>query len=312
MGTARHCMLAELAALMNTCARVSLAPSEIQFQGENEATLKKVFTLLEKTFNIEMEVSFRHGRGFQQDGKAGRFIAYTGSIRVPAQVYTVLKGLKLLHRTPEGWTFERKASPLLTANSCCKRAYIRGAFLGGGSITNPEKTYHIEFINETIEHAKALQEMMRFFELDSRIIERQRQSQKSVYVLYLKDGTQIVDLLNVMEAHVALMDLENIRIVKEMRNNVNRQVNCETANLGKTVDAAMRQLEDIRYVITRKGLGYLPKGLEEIAILRLENEDASLKELGMMLDPPVGKSGVNHRLRKISQIADELRRGSEG
>ena len=130
---------------------------------------------------------------------------------------------------------------------------------------------------------------------------------KKYYVVYIKEGAQIVEILNVMEAHVALMNLENVRILKEMRNSVNRQVNCETANINKTVNAAVKQIEDIQYIQSTIGFDSLSEGLEDVARLRLEQPEATLKELGMMLTPQVGKSGVNHRLRKLSNLADELR-----
>mgnify|MGYP000733202788 FL=1 len=130
---------------------------------------------------------------------------------------------------------------------------------------------------------------------------------KKYYVVYIKEGSQIVDILNVMEAPVSLMELENIRIVKEMRGSVNRQVNCETANINKTVSAAVKQLADITYIRDTVGLDYLPELLSEVAQVRLEMPDATLKELGENLSHPVGKSGVNHRLRKISAVAESLR-----
>ena len=126
-------------------------------------------------------------------------------------------------------------------------------------------------------------------------------------VVYVKEGAQIVDLLNVMEAHVALMEFENVRILKEMRNSINRKVNCEAANINKTVKASARQVEDILYIRDTVGLTTLAEGLEEIALLRIEHPEATLQELGVMLHPPVGKSGVNHRLKKICGIADEIR-----
>jgi len=126
-------------------------------------------------------------------------------------------------------------------------------------------------------------------------------------VVYLKEGAQIVDMLNVMEAHVALMELENVRIVKDMRNRVNRTVNCETANLNKTVSAAVKQKDDIFFIRDHMGFQKLSKSLKDVAVARLEQPDATLKELGESLTPPVGKSGVNHRLRKLSEIADKLR-----
>lgn len=140
------------------------------------------------------------------------------------------------------------------------------------------------------------------FSIEAKIVER-----KKNYIVYLKEGARIVDFLNVMEAHVALMEFENVRILKEMRNSINRKVNCETANIKKTVSAAARQIEDIQYIKDTSGFGTLPKGLAQIANLRLEHAEVSLKELGEMLVPPIGKSGVNHRLRKLSEIAENLR-----
>ena len=153
-----------------------------------------------------------------------------------------------------------------------------------------------------MEKAEQLKEIIATFSVEAKIVVR-----KKYYVVYIKEGSQIVELLGLMEAHVALMELENIRILKEMRNSVNRQVNCETANIRKTVNAAVKQLEDITYIREMMGLDSLPDNLKEMALLRLEYPEAPLKELGMYLDPPVGKSGVNHRLRKISEIADGLR-----
>ena len=142
--------------------------------------------------------------------------------------------------------------------------------------------------------------------MDAKIVKR-----KKSYVVYLKEGEQIVDMLNIMEAHVALMDLENVRILKEMRNSVNRQVNCETANINKTVNAAVKQVEDINYIKSVRGLDSLPDNLKEIALLRLKYPQAALKELGTFLDPPVGKSGVNHRLRKICELAEDLKQAKK-
>ena len=151
-----------------------------------------------------------------------------------------------------------------------------------------------------------LQEIVRSFHIDAKIVLR-----KKSYVFYVKEGAQIVDMLAIMEANVALMDLENIRILKEMRNSVNRKVNCETANINKTVNAAVKQIEDIRLLEEKVGLESLSEGLEEIARLRLQYPEATLKELGLMLNPQVGKSGVNHRLRKLSVLADDLRENKE-
>ena len=191
---------------------------------------------------------------------------------------------------------------LLIQRECCKRAFIRGAFLAAGSISAPEKFYHFEIVCATDKKAKQLQEIIQNFNIDAKIVER-----KKHFVVYIKEGSGIVDILNVMEAHIALMELENVRILKEVRNSVNRKVNCETANLNKTISAAVKQIEDIEYIRDNYGLSKLSESLEEMARLRLDNPDASLKELGDMLSPPVGKSGVNHRLRKICEIAEDLR-----
>ena len=191
----------------------------------------------------------------------------------------------------------------LLARSCCKRAFLRGAFLASGSISDPQKSYHFENVCQEEAQAQLLQELYHSFELDAKIVQR-----KKYYIVYLKEGAQIVDALNVMGAYVALMNLENVRIFKEMRGSVNRIVNCETANINKVVGAACRQMEDIHYIQSKIGLDELPPSLKEMALLRLEYPDSSLKELGELCNPPVGKSGVNHRLRKLGEIAMKLGR----
>lgn len=184
------------------------------------------------------------------------------------------------------------------------RAWLRGAFLSAGSMSDPEKSYHLEWICKTKEDAEGIVQLSKRFEIHGRITER-----KGRFVVYLKDSTEIVDMLNVLGAHKSLMEMENVRILKEMRNGVNRQFNCDTANIKKIVKAAGRQVEDIRYIAAQTGLEKLPPALREMAEIRLEYPDVSLQELGEYLDPPVGKSGVNHRLRKLSVIAENLREG---
>ena len=173
-------------------------------------------------------------------------------------------------------------------------------------MSDPNKSYHFEIVCSSEAKARQIQELIGSFDMDAKIVCRKR-----YFVVYLKEGAQIVDLLNVMEAHVALMDLENVRILKEMRNSVNRKVNCETANIHKTVSAAVKQTEDIRYLKAAGGFSDLSEELLETADLRLENPEASLKELGLMHNPPIGKSGVNHRLRKLSNLAETLRGSKE-
>ena len=218
----------------------------------------------------------------------------------------MLNAAKLLDEHGEVGENLNVVQNVVIPQSCCRRAFIRGAFLASGSLSDPEKFYHFEIVCATEEKAKQLQGIIATFDLEAKIVKRKR-----YYIVYIKEGSQIVDILNVMEAPVALMELENIRILKDMRNSVNRQVNCETANINKTVSAAVKQIEDIEYIRDTIGLENLPENLEEIARERVERPEATLKELGEALDPPVGKSGVNHRLRKLCDIAEQLRDRSE-
>lgn len=208
------------------------------------------------------------------------------------------KALKI-YKNKDKWHVDR----ILVSKSCCKQAFIRGAFIARGSVTDPEKGYHFEIVCDTREMAELLIDIIGTFEVEAKLVER-----KKSFVVYIKDGSMIVDLLNVMGAHMSLMDMENVRILKDVRNRINRKVNCETANLNKTVNAAVKQIEDIQYIEATKGLKYLPDGLRVIAEIRLDEPELSLYDLGQKLSPPLGKSGVNHRLRKISEIASKLRR----
>lgn len=240
---------------------------ELALKTENETVRRKYFTLLKKTFNIDNALS---------DGEK-------------EQVFAALLGPSLLQK------------------SCCKRAYLRGAFLAAGSVSDPEKSYHLEIVCQTEKRADEIRELLRSFEIEAKQVVR-----KNHYVVYLKEGSQIVDTLNVIGAHLALMDFENSRILKDMRNSVNRRVNCETANIGKTVTASVKQTEDIELVMKSGIYKELPETLRSIANARLKHPNVSLKELGELLDPPVGKSGVNHRLRKLSEIAEGIRGNRTG
>lgn len=281
IGKARHCRLAELSALVHMCGEFGEdheGNCTIRVHTENDRVAKKCFTLVEKTFNIRADVTIRRNL-------AGRGWTY----------FLYAKGEEFL-----------AVKNAIVQAVCCKRAYIRGAFLAAGSMSDPNKSYHFEIVCSCPEQAAYLKELMNSFELDAKVVKR-----KKSYIVYLKEGSQIVDILNVMEADVALMELENVRIVKEMRNSVNRKVNCETANISKTVSAAVRQVEDITYIQDTIGFDQLSEGLRDVAQARLANPEATLTELGGMLQTPVGKSGVNHRLRKLSEIADQLREKSK-
>lgn len=298
ISTARHCRIAETAALLSLCGRFT-ADGALRMQTENSAVIRKYFTLVQKTFNIETEIAVRENRQM----KKGHI--YYVEIKDDALIRTVLLATKLSREQNSGRTLVLNNS-LLIQQTCCKRAFIRGAFLASGSISDPEKGYHFEIVCPDERKAGQLQELIRSFGIDAKVVVR-----KKSHVVYVKEGAQIVDILAVMEANMALMNLENIRILKEMRNTVNRKVNCEMANINKTVSAAVKQIEDIKLIEEKKGFQSLNDGLAEIAELRLQYPEATLKELGMMLNPQVGKSGVNHRLRKLSAIADELRVNKE-
>lgn len=271
LGKSRHCQIAELAALIAFEGRIPAAESE------NRLLMQKYQLLLAELFHIE-------------------------EIHTAEETRSVFSTVKMYNDVTGEPEPEDTVKGLLIQQSCCKRAYIRGAFLAGGSISDPNKSYHFEIVCRSIPQAEQLRDVINSFDMDAKIVAR-----KKYQVVYLKEGSQIVDILNIMEAHVALMNLENVRILKEMRNSVNRKVNCETANISKTVNAAVKQLADIEYIRETAGLSYLPENLKEMALLRLEYPDAPLAELGTYLNPPVGKSGVNHRLRRISEMADSLR-----
>lgn len=294
----RHCIIAEIAAMLLMAGEISYEDEayKVKFQTENAAIARKYFTMVKKAFNINTEVVLKTSKKFQKKQ------TYILQIKDKACSEKLLRTTTLL-REESGKSIIKSTIDGATIQSiCCKRAYLRGAFLGAGSVSDPEKGYHLEFVSPTQKHAEYLREIMHQLEMEAKIVPR-----KNNYVVYLKEGTQIVDLLNVIGAHIALMKLENVRIVKEVRNNVNRIVNCETANLKKTVSAAVRQMQDIEYIQDTVGIRYLPDNLQEIAIYRLEYPSATLKELGELLSPPVGKSGINHRLKKVSEIADQIR-----
>lgn len=301
--SARHCQIAELAAILGLCGSIiinSRNEYRVKVHTENKAVARKVFTLIKKTFNIESDISIR--RNIQKQS-----VSYSVVVKQHQDALRVLQAVKLIDEHLDGFEEVRIVNPIVVQQTCCKRAFIRGAFLAAGSMSDPKKAYHFEIVCAAEPMAEQIRELMSSFSMDAKIVRR-----KKSYVVYLKEGSQIVDILNIMEAHVSLMELENVRILKEMRNTVNRKVNCETANLNKTVSAAVKQLEDITYLRDTIGLEKLSEGLEEVALARLSHPDASLKELGALLSPPVGKSGVNHRLRKLGDLAEKVRKEQGG
>lgn len=296
IGEDKCCQIAELSALIKVSGTLSLAGFQridLTVVTENPAIARRVFSLLKKVFGINSEIHVKQNKNLKKTN--------TYLIQIP-NATDLLTQLGILESEEGVFAIKEGLSSRIVKKDCCKRAYIRGAFLGGGSLSDPEKGYHAELVTHQEAFAESLVELFAFYDLGAKIIERKNQ-----YVVYLKEGDQIVDLLNVIGAHSTLLEFENVRIIKQMRNDVNRLVNCETANMNKTVDASYRQVEDIKFIAETVGLSYLSDNLRSLAELRLENTEVSLKEIGEMLDPPVGKSGVNHRFRKIELIASELR-----
>lgn len=296
----RHCQIAELAAILFHCGKISLYPDYLLLivQFEKEELYRKYLELLEILFQIKPDKIQEHGE--------------TKKVICKNQT-NILKILQATHFNQKPVNFDSESnqvircsslhfSEMILKNTCCKRAFLKGSYLSIGSMSDPEKGYHLEFVCVNEDQAKVIQNTIAAFEIEAKVILR-----KKYYVVYVKEGESIVDLLNIMEAHVSLMNFENLRIVKDMRNSVNRRVNCEAANITKTVTAASKQVEDILYIKQHYGFQKLADNLQEMAQIRLENPDLSLKDLGELLDPPIGKSGVNHRLRKLSELADGLR-----
>lgn len=293
---ARHCKIAELAALVAECGKIEVDKSgllHIKLQTESGYVARKCNILLKRLCQLPVHLRVRSakGKGFH----AQYFIEIMGD-------KAVKKAMELLKLKTTGREGRLMADGMVYVHTCCKRAFLRGTFLASGSVSNPQKSYHFEISEPEKERAEQLLSLLRSFEVDAKLIVR-----KNYYVVYVKEGAQVAELLNILEAHIAMMQFENVRIVKDVRNSVNRQVNCETANLSKTVNAARRQYEDIVQIRDTAGLHSLPEGLETVALLRLEYPEASLTELGEMLCPRLGKSGVNHRLKKISAYAESLR-----
>ncbi|MCR1955373.1 DNA-binding protein WhiA [Clostridioides mangenotii] len=294
----RKVAIAELAAIIKSAGSIQIVGYKkinLKIITELNSIARKVFKLLKVNFDINTTISINKNQMLKRNN------SYVLTVTDEMGATELLRELGVLE-PGDGFFTVNKVPEKLVEEDECKRAFLRGAFLGGGSISDPDKSYHMEFVTNSEEFAISLKDLINSLGLNSKIVPR-----KSNYIVYLKESEQISDLLSVIGAHKALLSLQNTKVLKEMRNNVNRIVNCETANLSKTVNASVRQVEDINLIQKTIGISNLPKNLQEIALIRVEYEDMTLKELGEILDPPIGKSGVNHRLRKIGEIAEKLR-----
>ena len=287
------CEQAELSALIRMLGAVQFSNKKVilDISTENAAIARRAYSLLKKHFQVHTELLVRKKMRLKKNN------VYI--VRVPSMVQEILKSLSIVS---EGFLFTPGINPELLKKNCCKRAYLRGAFLAGGSVNNPEgSSYHLEIASMYEEHCQALVDLANEFHLNARCIEW-----KKGFILYIKEGEKIIELLSIIGAHQALFKFEDVRIMRDMRNSVNRIVNCETANLNKTIGAAVRQIDNIRLLQKEVGLESLPDKLREVAEVRLAHPDINLKEVGELLKGTVSKSGVNHRLRKIDELAEKV------
>lgn len=311
------CQQAELSGMIGAAATIAIdevGAMTISIKTENPAVAARYYQLIKALYQIKPKIKIEKTRKFKEHR------AYRVVIGEPGLARKILTDCQILTYNSDGQAFFVNQLPEPFKNRANQtKAYIRGVFLGCGSVSNPEKTYHLELVgkkipvtkksesspaaaNEQCAYLQSIKNILDNYEIKSNLIHR-----KAHWVLYLKEGGSVVDFLSLIGAHRGLLEMENIRIVKEMRNDVNRQVNCETANLNKTIAAAYDQVADIMLIKEQLGLKNLPRNLYDIAELRLNYPDASIKELGERLDPPVGKSGVYHRLKKLNQIAADLK-----
>lgn len=286
----------ELAALIRMNGTLSFGSGKtvLDISTENAAIARRIYELIKVVYPCYVELLVRKKMRLKKNNV---YIA-----RITAEAKPLLEELGIID---EPFTFTRKIPALLIKTKAQKRAYLRGAFLAGGSLNHPESSYHLEIFSVYEEHTASLLKMANSFHLNAKMLER-----KKGYILYLKEGEMITEFLSIIGAHQALLHFEDVRIMKDMRNSVNRLVNCDTANLNKTVGASLRQVENIRLIEQELGLDTLPDKLREIAELRLKYQDVTLTELGEMVESgKISKSGINHRLRKIDSIAAKLRMG---
>jgi len=289
------CSKAFLAAVLSLNGVVKTTSFIVEITTSNPATARFIFLLLKKLYSLKAHLRIQ--KKFVLKKNYIYILTFDGK--------DVLYDLGFLHK-------DKNLNLLILKNACClskkccKKAYLAGSFVASGSINDPNNgSYHLEIASLYYENAKILQSMMNdFFNLNSKIIER-----KKGFVVYLKIGEKIGDFLNIIGAHPSLLKFEDIRILKDMRNSVNRIVNCETANLNKVIKASLRQVENIQFIDKKIGINKLPLKLKEVATARLLYPDLNLRELGFMLKEKLSKSTVSYRLKKIEEFAAKLKQG---
>ena len=285
------CLLAELSGIISVAGSVILrggGDKRLSIETENTAVARRTFRLLQDVFDVQPQlVTLKRAR---LGGRSAHRIEISGD-----EASFVLEGCGIS-------VMQRRGVPReLTVRKCCRMSFLRGVFLASGSVTDPEKEYHLEFVLGDEAFALAVQKLIARFELDAHMTERRQMT-----LVYLKGQSEITDMLSILGAQSARFAMEDAFIRKELRNNANRAVNCDSANVQRSVTAASRQTQAIERLIAAIGESSLPPALLQTAKLRLKYPEVSLEELGSLCDPPVGKSGVNHRLRRLEKMAQEL------
>ena len=289
------CGKAELAALLASATIVIGSGDNecnLRVRVEHAATARKIFKLLKESYGLQSMVHIENYKRF------GKTKIYEVNTYFSADNLSILQELHLIEDNNNN---KNQPGPHLTRKTCCKRSYLRGIFLSRGFVNRPENDYHLEIVFIDGKMATQVQKLLARFDIEARIFER-----KNTLVLYIKESEKIGDFLRVVGANRALLEFENVRIIKSMRNTVNRQVNCETANLAKTIDASVRQIDLINRAREKKGWKNLPPQLKELALLRVNYPDYTLKELGELTDPPLSKPGVAYRMRRLEKIAEDI------
>lgn len=293
------CMLSELSALTQACASLILRGAgrvQVRYSVENAPLAKRIFLLLKERLSIIPSVAYHINPRL-----GGRRIM---TLTVPEnEARRLLMALHMLRHDETGDVFHGVPRGALSRR-CCRQAFLRGAFLGAGSMGNPEKTYRIEFVSASPERADALRSILAKSDIVSGVTQR-----RGATVVYVTNGDQVADLLTLMGAQKALLQMVDIRIRRSSRGQANRAMNCDAGNFKKQLSAAEKQTKAIRDYSLNVGLVGLPQQLQEAARARLLNPDASLEQLGALLSPPLGKSGINHRLRRLMDIIDENTKG---
>lgn len=286
------CRRAEIAALVHATGSIRVSALDgvaIVMKTDHGAIARKVMTLFREVFGFGVEVLL------EERPQLGRGRTYRIEVPPGEPSRRVLNELEILDRRNH---LDEGVPPGITRNECCRWSFLRGAFLGAGSLSDPSRgTYHLEFVSESPDFAQGLYYMLSLGHLKVKMSAR-----KQTHIVYLKESASIVRLLSLMGACNAVLQIENLLVIKEMRGDVNRRVNAETANLYKAAESGAEQAKMVADLSRTIGLSRFPDSVREFALARLDNPELSLRELGAMMHPPVGKSAMNHRLRKLRQL----------